>query len=51
MLYVIYVFIFSSKLCSIKNRDEGKNGRESKYGVREELFKSLIDSDIEFQLG
>ena len=35
----------------MKNRDKRKNGRQSNDGVKEELFKSLINGDIEFQLG
>ena len=48
MSYVINVFIFCSQLCSIKNREEGENGRKSKDEIKEELFKSLIDNEIEF---
>ena len=51
MSYVINVFIFCSQLCSIKNREEGENGRKSKDEIKEELFKSLIDNEIEFKFG
>ena len=42
MPHVIHVFIFCSWLGSIKNRDEGKNGRESNNEIKKELFKSLM---------
>ena len=51
MSYVINVFIFCSQLRSIKNREEGENGRKSKDEIKEELFKSLIDNEIEFKFG
>ena len=42
------VLIFCSYLSGIKNREEGKNGRESNNEIKEELFKSLIDGEINF---
>ena len=50
MPYAINVcFLFIVR--SIKNRDEGTNGRESKEEIKEELFKSLTDGEIEFKVG
>ena len=49
MQYVINVFIFRSYLPSIKNKDEGKNGRESSDEITKQLFKSFIDGKIEFK--
>ena len=34
-----------------KNRDEGKNGIDSNDEIKEKLFESLIDSEIEFKFG
>ena len=45
------VLIFRPQLRSIKNREEGKNGRESNNGIKDKLFKSLIDGDTEFKFG
>ena len=35
----------------MKNREEGKNGRESNDGIKENLFNSLINGEIEFKFG
>ena len=37
------VLIFCPHLCSIKNREEVQNGRESNDGIKKELFISLTD--------
>ena len=51
MPYMVNVFIFCSLLRSIENRNNRKNGRESNCKIKEELFKSLIDGEIEFKFG
>ena len=46
----MYLFFVHSYVAS-KNREEGKNGRESNDGIKEELCKSLVDGQIEFKFG
>ena len=46
----IYLF-FCPQLYSIKNKKEGKIGRESQDEIKEELLKSLINDEIEFKFG
>ena len=50
-LILCNVFIFCSYLRSIKNRNKGKNGRESNDEIKEKILKSLINSEIEFKFG
>ena len=45
----MYLFFLHSYVTS--KIEKRKSGRQSNDGVKEELFKSLIDGDIEFQLG
>ena len=44
-LFFVYSYVAS------KTEAKGKNGIESNDEIKEELFKSLIDGEIEFKFG
>ena len=45
----MYFFYFSSIATQHQNREEGKYGKESNDGIKDELLKSLIDGEIELK--